>query len=156
MSHEDMATIRTLKTKARIRRQNLNQPQKQTENQSQNQVNSEHIHRNLQNQSGSEESCNQVNQVNHSNINNDSNSQKAWINYLNKNDSIINDIFGGQLQSVIECTVCGNKSYCFDPFLDLSVPLGFETVKCTVEDCLKSFSGNLRNYNIFCIFHIFD
>jgi ubiquitin C-terminal hydrolase len=38
-------------------------------------------------------------------------------------DSLVDDLFGGQLQSTITCSTCGAQSHCFDPFLDLSVPL---------------------------------
>lgn len=48
---------------------------------------------------------------------------KSWQDYVRKNDSIITDIFAGQLQSTVECLFCNHKSYTFDPFLDLSVPV---------------------------------
>ena len=35
----------------------------------------------------------------------------------------VEDVFGGQLQSKVQCTVCGAASVCFDPFLDLSLPI---------------------------------
>lgn len=70
-----------------------------------------------------------------------SESQKAWAQYLGNNNSIITDIFGGQLQSLIECSVCHHKSSCFDPFLDISLPLVVGSTKCTLESCLESFSG---------------
>ena len=47
----------------------------------------------------------------------------AWKDYLEKNNSVVTDIFAGQLQSTIECLVCNHKSYTFDPFLDISVPI---------------------------------
>lgn len=47
----------------------------------------------------------------------------AWKTYLKLNSSIITDMFAGQLQSTLECLLCHHKSYCFDPFLDLSVPI---------------------------------
>jgi ubiquitin C-terminal hydrolase len=68
-------------------------------------------------------------------------SQQAWSHYLTKNDSIVTEIFGGQLQSSIECQTCHHKSFCFDPFLDLSLPLGAGSSKCTVENCLEAFTG---------------
>jgi hypothetical protein len=70
-------------------------------------------------------------------------SQEAWRHYVTKNDSIITEIFGGQLQSSIECLTCHHISYCFDPFLDLSLPIGAGSSKCTVESCLECFSGTL-------------
>ena len=38
-------------------------------------------------------------------------------------DSLVDDIFGGQLQSTLTCNACGWQSHCFDPCLDLSVPI---------------------------------
>lgn len=85
-------------------------------------------------------------------------SEKAWTAYLAKNDSIITDIFGGQLQSSIECLTCHHRSLCFDPFLDLSIPIvssgqegsdsrwrgrDREPVKCSLHACLEEFSGVL-------------
>ena len=87
---------------------------------------------------------------------------KAWHSYLRKNDSVITDLFAGQMQSVIECQTCHHRSMCFDPFLDLSLPLpkaaeaaapvggrlSFRRVqgasadtKCTLEECLSKFTG---------------
>lgn len=38
-------------------------------------------------------------------------------------DSLVDDLFGGQLQSTVTCSSCGQRSHQFDPMLDLSVPL---------------------------------
>ena len=86
-------------------------------------------------------------------------SDKAWENYLQRNNSIITDLFGGQLQSSIECLTCHHRSLCFDPFLDLSVPivssvsgagsikerLSRESSKCTLSACLEEFAGNCQS-----------
>eukprot|EP00752_Nemacystus_decipiens_P009220 g8235.t1 len=48
---------------------------------------------------------------------------RAWALHLARNDSEITSMFCGQLQSRISCLGCGNVSFCFDPFFDLSVPL---------------------------------
>lgn len=48
---------------------------------------------------------------------------RAWALHLARNDSAITSMFCGQLQSRISCLSCGNVSFCFDPFFDLSVPL---------------------------------
>jgi ubiquitin C-terminal hydrolase len=50
-------------------------------------------------------------------------SEDAWENYLKLNKSIVTDIFAGQLQSTVTCTVCSHNSFTFDPFLDLSIPI---------------------------------
>lgn len=38
-------------------------------------------------------------------------------------DSLVDDLFGGFLQSTVTCNSCHHQSHCFDPFLDLSVPI---------------------------------
>jgi ubiquitin C-terminal hydrolase len=85
---------------------------------------------------------------------------KAWDRYLKFNDSIITDIFGGLLQSTVQCLTCQHRSYAFDPFLDLSVPIHrdgegtnkglFSTIRqvtntsenrSTLEKCLEKFTS---------------
>lgn len=79
---------------------------------------------------------------------------RAWSRHLEKNDSIITDLFGGMLQSTVECMTCRHRSVCFDPFLDLPVPIPVKNsensswlrrnndiAKCTLQDCLESFTG---------------
>ena len=41
-----------------------------------------------------------------------------------RNDSHIADLFEGQLKSTVTCGECGKRSFTFDPFLSLAVPLG--------------------------------
>jgi ubiquitin C-terminal hydrolase len=36
---------------------------------------------------------------------------------------MIDDLFGGQLQSTLTCNTCGWQSHCFDPCLGVSVPI---------------------------------
>ncbi|CAM9144431.1 unnamed protein product, partial [Sphacelaria rigidula] len=49
--------------------------------------------------------------------------REAWKGYLERNRSIIVDLFQGQLRSALQCGVCGKQSVSFDPFMYLSVPL---------------------------------
>ncbi|VDK89504.1 unnamed protein product [Dibothriocephalus latus] len=46
-----------------------------------------------------------------------------WRRYKAIDNSIIADLFMGQLMSTLECTSCGYKSTTFDPFWDLSLPI---------------------------------
>ncbi|GMH51565.1 hypothetical protein TrST_g320 [Triparma strigata] len=46
-----------------------------------------------------------------------------WKRHLANNDSFITETFCGQLMSTVECCHCSTRSYCFDPFYDLSVPI---------------------------------
>ena len=108
--------------------------------------------------------------------------QSSWEGYMRLNDSIVADLFAGQLQSTVTCLTCNarwvfhvphtfddqvtSRSYCFDPFLDLSVPIpsmkgteprsgftparlrsrisqamGSENVRCSLEECLANFTA---------------
>ena len=46
----------------------------------------------------------------------------SWKQHLSKNSSFITNEFCGQLVSTLECSVCHNERYTFDPFYDLSIP----------------------------------
>eukprot|EP00002_Diphylleia_rotans_P035418 TRINITY_DN771_c1_g1_i1.p1 TRINITY_DN771_c1_g1~~TRINITY_DN771_c1_g1_i1.p1 ORF type:complete len:619 (+),score=113.88 TRINITY_DN771_c1_g1_i1:40-1896(+) len=73
--------------------------------------------------------------------------QKAplyWGDHLRRNDSIIMDLFCGQLKSSLRCEQCKHVSTCFDPFMDLSLPIPKTKTKdkvsrgaeCSMKDCL--------------------
>jgi hypothetical protein len=47
----------------------------------------------------------------------------AWAAERARHDSPVDDCFGGQLRSCVTCRRCSGTSYCFDYFLDLSLPL---------------------------------
>jgi hypothetical protein len=51
------------------------------------------------------------------------NASRMWENFLARNGSIVSDLFTGQFCSTVSCSTCGYTSRCFDPFMDLSVPL---------------------------------
>ena len=48
---------------------------------------------------------------------------EMWSKHCEKNDSVINDLFCGQLRSQVQCTTCQHISRCFDPCLDVSIPI---------------------------------
>ncbi len=80
---------------------------------------------------------------------------ESWQRYVQLNDSLVTDIFAGQLLSHIQCQSCQYISRAFDPFLDLCVEiprsdsktmlqkaLAFtDSAKCTLETCLQKFTG---------------
>lgn len=53
--------------------------------------------------------------------------QEAWENHLLRNQSIIVDLFHGQLKSQVRCKECGHVSVRFDPFNYLSLPLPMDS-----------------------------
>ena len=55
-----------------------------------------------------------------------------WEGYLRRNQSVIVDLFQGQLKSSLICNQCHYNSVTFDPFTFLSVPLPMEEI-CLFE-----------------------
>lgn len=56
------------------------------------------------------------------------------------NDSPIDDIFGGLLQSTLTCRTCARTSHTFEPFLGLAVPIpSTSSTSVSVADCLRAF-----------------
>jgi ubiquitin C-terminal hydrolase len=80
-------------------------------------------------------------------------SERWWNNYISRNQSIICDIFSGQLKSTVVCQVCSHSSTVFDPYLDLSLPipksnstsntlstrLFGSNSTCTLKECFQEF-----------------
>lgn len=53
------------------------------------------------------------------NLSNNRKADLTWDWYSKVENSVIKDLFVGQLKSSLKCTVCGNTSVTFDPFWDL-------------------------------------
>lgn len=70
-------------------------------------------------------------------------SNEWWQYYLDRENSVITDLFQGQLVSRIVCKKCGNASLAFDNFLDISVSFPRSTIRITgrndLESCLQTF-----------------
>ncbi|EIW72145.1 hypothetical protein TREMEDRAFT_36466 [Tremella mesenterica DSM 1558] len=49
--------------------------------------------------------------------------KECWEGYKQRNDSVIVDLFQGQLQSTLVCPECHKESITMDPFMYLTVPL---------------------------------
>lgn len=64
---------------------------------------------------------------------------KAWSEHLARNDSIVSDLFQGQLQSTIECMTCHFRSVSFTPFMFLTLPMPPGRGPYSLHDCLKLF-----------------
>mmetsp|Transcript_75651 Transcript_75651/g.122838 ORF Transcript_75651/g.122838 Transcript_75651/m.122838 type:complete len:244 (-) Transcript_75651:412-1143(-) len=78
-------------------------------------------------------------------------SKRMWENYLARNDSLVTRVFCGQLRSRVECCVCKKESNCYDPFMDLSLPIpkgkglkGQSQGQCTLQECLRDFAAEER------------
>ncbi|XP_074640674.1 ubiquitin carboxyl-terminal hydrolase 32-like [Tubulanus polymorphus] len=53
--------------------------------------------------------------------------KEAWDNHVKRNQSIIVDLFHGQLKSQVRCIECGHISVRFDPFSYMSLPLPMDS-----------------------------
>lgn len=59
---------------------------------------------------------------------------EAWDQHTARNNSIMTDLFYGQLKSKVRCETCGKESVRFDAFNMLSLPLPMESyVRCEVR-----------------------
>lgn len=63
----------------------------------------------------------------------------SWNIFKSMNDSVITDIFAGQLQSTVTCHGCNYRSVTFEIFMDLSLPIP-KITNATLLDCLGEFS----------------
>ncbi|XP_078378951.1 ubiquitin carboxyl-terminal hydrolase 2-like isoform X2 [Oculina patagonica] len=76
------------------------------------------------------------------------NAEKSWKNYLSRDNSLMTDLFVGQLKSTLKCCNCGYASVTFDPFWDLSLPIprsgrrssGADDSDINIRDCMQSFT----------------
>ncbi|KZC14564.1 PREDICTED: uncharacterized transmembrane protein DDB_G0289901-like [Dufourea novaeangliae] len=70
-------------------------------------------------------------------------SQKAvesWKRYLRSEDSMVVDVFVGQLRSSLHCTDCDHVSVTLDPFWDLSLPIPARSGTVKLSQCLEHFT----------------
>ncbi|XP_041971204.1 ubiquitin carboxyl-terminal hydrolase 17-like [Aricia agestis] len=65
---------------------------------------------------------------------------EAWSRYQRMEDSLVGDIFVGQLKSTLRCTHCRHDSVTFDPFWDLSLPVPSRNGPLRLTQCLQSFT----------------
>ncbi|XP_065366467.1 ubiquitin carboxyl-terminal hydrolase Usp2 isoform X1 [Calliphora vicina] len=72
------------------------------------------------------------------NLSDNKKAELTWDWYGRHENSLIRDLFVGQLKSTLRCTTCGNCSVTFDPFWDLSVPLPSSS-RCKLDACLDLF-----------------
>jgi len=67
-----------------------------------------------------------------------------WAEYYKERDnSIMTDLFEGQLMNRISCLSCGYQGYAFDSFMDLSVEIPRKAVRylgcIKIQECLDKF-----------------
>ncbi|KAL2725146.1 ubiquitin carboxyl-terminal hydrolase Usp2-like isoform X1 [Vespula squamosa] len=65
---------------------------------------------------------------------------ESWKRYLRSEDSMIVDLFVGQLRSSLRCTFCDHVSVTLDPFWDLSLPIPARSGTVKLSQCLEHFT----------------
>jgi ubiquitin carboxyl-terminal hydrolase 4/11/15 len=75
--------------------------------------------------------------------------EEAWEGHLKRHQSVIVDLFQGQLKSKVQCPDCDKVSTTFDPFMFLSLPLTEES-KRTMEVTLVKI-GDRKNPVRYCV-----
>ncbi|GIY42901.1 ubiquitin carboxyl-terminal hydrolase 2 [Caerostris darwini] len=66
---------------------------------------------------------------------------KTWRRYRDTDDSLIVDLFAGQLKSTLKCMTCNNDSITHDPFWDLSLPIPEGYRNSSLRQCFNLFSS---------------
>lgn len=69
---------------------------------------------------------------------------QAWDNHLLRNQSVIVDLFHGQLKSEVRCQVCDHVSVRFDPFSYLPLPLPMDS--CIHLEIIGKSDTNTSNF----------
>ena len=74
-------------------------------------------------------------------------SKRYWESNLNRNDSIITDLFCGQFKSTLTCPKCNNISVTFEPFNSIYLP---------IKKKKKKFTNNFvkRNLDYYQFFYV--
>jgi ubiquitin carboxyl-terminal hydrolase 8 len=62
-----------------------------------------------------------------------------WRNYLERNQSIIVQLFCGQTRSVLRCLSCGGESVTYREFTNLTLPLPETSNKISLQECFEDY-----------------
>ena len=65
--------------------------------------------------------------------------KRHWINYLERNQSIIVQLFCGQTRSVVKCFLCNGESVTYSHFTMLTLPLPEHRSRASVRECLELY-----------------
>ncbi|CAF4888812.1 unnamed protein product [Rotaria sp. Silwood1] len=75
---------------------------------------------------------------------------EQWEYYRKRNQSKIQDIFHGQIKSLVQCITCGTSARTFDPVCFLSLPLPIKVKKRTFKIDYVRLNGQIKTYHIKC------
>ena len=65
--------------------------------------------------------------------------KRHWTNYLERNQSIIVQLFCGQTRSVVKCFLCNGESVTYSHFTMLTLPLPQHNNRTSVKECLELY-----------------
>jgi ubiquitin C-terminal hydrolase len=64
----------------------------------------------------------------------------SWKRQKSIGNSIVSEIFAGQIESIIKCATCGFESATYDAFFDLSVPIPTKRTGLSLVECLEDYT----------------
>lgn len=71
-------------------------------------------------------------------------SEKSWREFVKNKESIIQDLFFGQIRSTLKCRTCQMESPTYEGFSNLSLELPNDNRQCHLYDCLDLyFNGEI-------------
>ena len=73
---------------------------------------------------------------------------EAWDRHMLRNDSIIVDLFHGQLKSTLVCPQCAKVSITFDPLMYLSLPLPEKTKSVFIVHLVSADGARIVKYGV--------
>lgn len=65
--------------------------------------------------------------------------KKHWRNYLERNQSIIVQLFCGQTRSTVKCSSCAAESVTYREFTNLTLPLPETSGRVNLKDCFEEY-----------------
>ena len=65
--------------------------------------------------------------------------RRHWVNFVERNQSVIDKLFCGQTRSVVKCFLCKGESVTYSHFTMLTLPLPEHTNKTSVKECLELY-----------------
>jgi len=75
---------------------------------------------------------------------------EEWDSHLKRNQSKIQEIFHGQIKSLVQCLNCGTTGRTFDPICFLSLPLPVKANIRTFKIDYVRLNGQIKTYRIKC------
>ena len=74
--------------------------------------------------------------------------EMEWKYYEKRNKSVIQDIFHGQIKSIVKCLTCQTKARTFDPICFLSLPLPRKAELRTFKIMYVRLNGETKSYSV--------